>query len=105
VRVQKVQVMKVQLILSFIIVLLLSVIVLPAWKTVQIRAALQSGEESGSTLAERYLLLGDWPSGQGQDVLAHYNEFAVQAEARKPIVAIPSEEPRGLQSKTKNEEH
>ncbi|QSX36829.1 hypothetical protein [Shewanella sedimentimangrovi] len=65
--------------LNLIILLLLVTIVQPAWQVVQIRFALQSGEESGATLAERYLLLGDWPSGHGENLLAQVEDFKVQS--------------------------
>lgn len=67
--------------LNLIILLLLVTIVLPAWQVVQIRFALQSGEESGATLAERYLLLGDWPSGHGENLLTQVEDFKVQSTA------------------------
>ncbi|QSX40435.1 hypothetical protein [Shewanella cyperi] len=65
--------------LNLIILLLLVTIALPAWQVVQIRYALESGEESGATLAERYLLLGDWPSGHGENLLAHVEDFKVES--------------------------
>ncbi|MDF0535660.1 hypothetical protein PY479_15415 [Shewanella sp. A32] len=68
----------IQIALTLIILLLLSVILLPAWQTAQARFAVDSGEESGKTLAERYLILGDWPSGNTVNALLQADRFQVK---------------------------
>jgi hypothetical protein len=64
-----------QLILTLTIVLLLIVILYPAWTVASARFTLKSAEESGSTLAERYLILGDWPSGNEDKLLKNFDYF------------------------------
>ncbi|NMH64849.1 hypothetical protein [Shewanella salipaludis] len=71
-----------QIILTLIILLLFAVILFPAWSLVNARFAVQSERESGATLAERYLILGDWPSGRGEDALRHYGDFQVHDDAQ-----------------------
>ncbi|QUN06940.1 hypothetical protein KDN34_05720 [Shewanella yunxiaonensis] len=68
----------IQIGLNLIILLLLAIILLPAWQTAQARFAVDSGQESGKTLAERYLILGDWPSGNTANALLQFDRFQMQ---------------------------
>lgn len=68
---------RLQVILIVLISLLLLTIIYPAWRGVKTHQALKSDTESGKTLAERYLLLGDWPSGNEDTLLANFDDFQV----------------------------
>lgn len=48
--------------LIFITVLLIIVNTLAPWSVYQKRMLIMTDNPSGSSLAERYLILGDWPS-------------------------------------------
>ncbi|GIU49768.1 hypothetical protein [Shewanella algidipiscicola] len=70
-----------QLILILLIIVLLSTIIYPAWTVANARFILKTDNESGATLAERYLLLGDWPSGNEDMLLTHFDDFQVNVES------------------------
>ncbi|WP_076411303.1 hypothetical protein [Shewanella sp. UCD-KL12] len=48
--------------LTLVIICLLLVNLVPAWAVYQSRLSIKTDKPSGSSLAERYLILGDWPA-------------------------------------------
>ena len=52
----------IKIMLTGIIILLLAVNIVPAWQVYQSRMSIKTDSPSGSSLAERYLILGDWPA-------------------------------------------
>lgn len=70
-----------QVMLIMLIIILLLVISYPAFTVANARFRLKTDIESGATLAERYLILGDWPSGNEDDLLYYFNDFQVKADA------------------------
>ena len=69
-----------QLTLILLIIVLLLVIIYPAFTVANARFKLKTEVESGATLAERYLLLGDWPSGNQDGLLDNFNDFQVKTK-------------------------
>lgn len=72
---------KIQAALTLVIVLLLVMILYPAWTVAAARFALKTEFESGATLAERYLILGDWPSGNDNNQLRHFDEYPIKTQS------------------------
>jgi hypothetical protein len=72
---------KIQAALTLVIVLLLVLILYPTWTVAAARFALKTEFESGATLAERYLNLGDWPSGNDNTLLSHFDEYPIKTES------------------------
>ncbi|QYJ96296.1 hypothetical protein K0J45_12130 [Shewanella alkalitolerans] len=70
-----------QVILIMLITILLLVISYPAFTVANARFRLKTDIESGATLAERYLILGDWPSGNEDNLLSYFNGFQVKTDA------------------------
>ncbi|AQS35930.1 hypothetical protein Sps_00737 [Shewanella psychrophila] len=48
--------------LSLMVFILLMSNLVPAWNVYQSRMSIKTDAPSGSSLAERYLILGDWPA-------------------------------------------
>ncbi|WP_261841563.1 hypothetical protein [Aliamphritea ceti] len=61
--------------LTSVIIIMLLLNVIPALKAYQISKSIRSESPGGSSLPERYLILGDWPSSvQFPDqITKHYN--------------------------------
>ncbi|MCG9737156.1 hypothetical protein L1D32_03155 [Shewanella insulae] len=72
---------RLQLALVLLIIVLLLVIIYPALTVANARFTLKTEVESGATLAERYLLLGDWPSGNENGLLNNFNDFQVKTKS------------------------
>ncbi|MCL1127303.1 hypothetical protein [Shewanella surugensis] len=53
----------IKIVLTGIIILLLGVNIVPAYQVYQSKMSIYTDSPSGSSLAERYLILGDWPAG------------------------------------------
>lgn len=51
--------------LVFTIVILVLINLVPAWAVYQSLMTIKTEKISGSSLAERYLILGDWPADSG----------------------------------------
>ena len=58
------------------------------WQNYEIAAAIKSDNPSGSTLVERYLILGDWPASQEQDLMGLKGKYPIHT--RKVIEDIPT---------------
>ncbi|MDO6678130.1 hypothetical protein BCU94_12175 [Shewanella sp. 10N.286.52.C2] len=71
----------IQVALIALITLLLLLIIYPAWTVANARLALKTDKESGATLAERYLILGDWPSGNEDMLLTHFKDFQINIDS------------------------
>ncbi len=67
----------VQMSLSVIIIFLLGINIVPAWQVYQSRLAITTDNPSGSSLAERYLILGDWPASDVYSALEDNNKYKV----------------------------
>jgi hypothetical protein len=91
-----------QVALTFTIVLLIIVILYPAWTVASARFTLGSADESGSTLAERYLILGDWPSGNENQLIRHFDEFQVNISTPNKPSNTLSETPVILEEESAN---
>lgn len=73
----------VQISLSVIIIFLLGINIIPAWQVYQSRLAITTDNPSGSSLAERYLILGDWPASDIYSALKDNNKYKVLTVAPK----------------------
>jgi uncharacterized SAM-binding protein YcdF (DUF218 family) len=71
--------------LTLVIILLILIILYPAWTVASARFTVKSDQGSGATLAERYLILGDWPSGNENNLLSHFDDFQVYSDSAKPL--------------------
>jgi len=67
----------VQVSLSVIIIFLLGVNIIPAWQVYQSKLAITTDIPSGSSLAERYLILGAWPASDVDNALDDNNKYKV----------------------------
>jgi len=72
-----------QVSLSAIIIFLLGINVIPAWQVYQSRLAITTDIPSGSSLAERYLILGDWPASDVYSALKDNNKYKVLTATKK----------------------
>ncbi|WP_076542223.1 hypothetical protein [Shewanella sp. UCD-KL21] len=71
----------IQAALIALISLLLMLILYPAWTVADARLTLKTEKASGATLAERYLILGDWPSGNEDILLTHFDDFQINIDS------------------------
>ncbi len=72
-------ILTVQVSLSVIIIFFLGINIIPAWQVYQSRLAITTDSPSGSSLAERYLILGDWPASDVYSALEDNNKYKVFA--------------------------
>lgn len=82
--------------LTLVIILLLLIILYPAWTVASARFTVKSDKELGATLAERYLILGDWPSGHEDNLLSHFNDFQVYPDSAKQLSQSDSQSSRPI---------
>ncbi len=67
---------KVYLVLVGVLVLLLAINLALPWQVYKQRVLIKTDNPSGSSLAERYLILGDWPSSpNGQVAIDDFETF------------------------------
>ncbi|BAJ01967.1 hypothetical protein [Shewanella violacea] len=69
--------------LSCIIILLLAVNIVPAWQVYQSRMSIKTDSPSGSSLAERYLILGDWPAATELNSVIEENDKYTVTPSKK----------------------
>ncbi|WP_299792559.1 hypothetical protein [uncultured Shewanella sp.] len=72
-----------QMSLTVVIICLLGVNIIPAWQAYQSRLAITTDSPSGSSLAERYLILGDWPASDVYSALEDNNKYKVLTATNK----------------------
>ncbi|MGS0682885.1 hypothetical protein ACVBIL_17235 [Shewanella sp. 125m-7] len=69
---------------SFTLCIVLVVLVLvntsAMWQDYEKAAAIKSDNPSGSTLVERYLILGDWPASKEQDFMGLEGKYPINAK-------------------------
>lgn len=73
----------IQLGLTLTIGLILLVNLVPAWSVYQSRMSIKTDKPSGSSLAERYLILGDWPGDAQLSTVIEDNQNYIVASAKK----------------------
>ncbi|ABV36987.1 hypothetical protein Ssed_2378 [Shewanella sediminis HAW-EB3] len=67
--------MKVQVSLSVIIIFLMGINIIPAWQVYESRLSITTDSPTGSSFAERYLILGDWPASDVYSALEDNNKY------------------------------
>jgi len=76
----------VQISLSAIIIFLLGINIVPAWDVYRSSLLITTDNPAGSSLAERYLILGDWPASTVSNAIENnqkYKLFTVTNSAKK----------------------
>jgi len=76
-------ILTIQVSLSVIIIFLLGINFIPAWHVYQSKLSITTDSPSGSSLAERYLILGDWPASDVYSALEDNNKYKVLTGAQK----------------------
>ncbi|NRB23430.1 MAG: hypothetical protein HRU42_07140 [Shewanella sp.] len=85
--------MTINIILTGIITLLLAVNVVPAWQVYQSRMSIKTDSPSGSSLAERYLILGDWPAATDlSSVIEDNDKYTVTQSKRTQVSPMKEDE-------------
>ncbi|MFT5707326.1 MAG: hypothetical protein ACI9ES_001617 [Oceanospirillaceae bacterium] len=68
----------IQISLTSLILIFVSIHTFSAWKTYLLKTTIKSKVESGSSLAERYMILGDWPaSNNNSNAIYNHNRYLV----------------------------
>lgn len=83
----------INIILTGIITLLLAVNIVPAWQVYQSRMSIKTDSPSGSSLAERYLILGDWPAATDlTSVIEDNDKYTVTPSKQTQVSPIKGDE-------------
>jgi hypothetical protein len=68
----------IQVSLTSLILIFVSLHTFSSVKTYQLKTTIKSKVESGSSLAERYMILGDWPaSNDNSNAIYNHNRYLV----------------------------
>ena len=72
-----------QLSLTMVLITLLLLILIPATKAYQTSQSIKTETNGGSSLAERYLMLGDWPeSPDSKPSLEQHKQYLIDNSGR-----------------------
>ncbi|MPY24612.1 hypothetical protein FM037_12875 [Shewanella psychropiezotolerans] len=71
--------------LSVTVFILLMSNLVPAWSAYQSRMSIKTDAPSGSSLAERYLILGDWPAESDLSSVIRDNDKFIVTSAKTTI--------------------
>ena len=83
----------IKIMLTSIILLLLAVNIVPAWQVYQSRMSIKTDSPSGSSLAERYLILGDWPAATDlSSVIEDNDKYTVTPSKQTQVSPMKGDE-------------